>query len=813
MADSNNSTSGTTATLEPKNLTSNLFFAKGIIFGKDRIGLARTKVELYDENHNLVGQTITSASGEYSVGLPKGSYTLEAQGIDGNVVLQHHFSLNSHDQPPLELAVEDHHEEHTDNHDDKHELHGVHEKNKIIGPTLEEVQEETDKEKARQYSAEKAKNTTLETDQNVTAYFTELGINSKDHAQVIKNLEAITAEEPKQLAQLEKDLQDKKIDQYQYKAKKEAILRSPLLKLLDTDKALRGQLLTKLKTESKEVQKAVDDAVQRTFSTPSTPVTTSTNPEKNPAIPGQQNPDESSLKDMGINVDKLKTLQSPVRGQAPDLEMNVGSKDNITQDSVRNTINSMAQYLAQTAQMQGQEQQNNQAQQLQQEEEQQQQEQELNMQTQAAQEEQTPQQGPRTRQQSRVPEKYQGSGFQKTANTVRRLKNFGKSVKNAEQAVQTYAKVARVASLLNNPIGWGIVGFLFFIILVVMIFNILVPFTGSTTPDSVPIVADIPGLDLELSGKRTGTPGSRLLYELRITYFPPINSSITYNDITVYYKIPKDTEFISSTGGSDVNNTSRLVSWKLSRPENQKGFEFYLQPAKDDIRIKHNLYATAVLGGESGVINPGAGKTLDRSKKLDALFAESATRSQVPIAFLKALAQRHSEVRGYVDEDIDNLSKPNWWNGLVASAARVEENDPLIIKGYGYNACKYQICYSGTDKRGVMQLTAENWNSIASGLSFPDGHAADRRYIKDSIIGAGVLVKKKVDEYNGQFNFTRNPNKWTEAQVRAMATIYCGGSPTAEVKFDRECGKNGKGYDETIWEYYREIQLGIDNAR
>ena len=185
-----------------------------------------------------------------------------------------------------------------------------------------------------------------------------------------------------------------------------------------------------------------------------------------------------------------------------------------------------------------------------------------------------------------------------------------------------------------------------------------------------------------------------------------------------------------------------------------------------------------------------------KSASLEQMFREAADTFEVPVAIMKAIGKRESGVLTYTEDDVSLFSTTGWWAGRKDSEATKSANDPLILRGYGYNTCQYVKCFEGADVRGAMQFELDTWNGVKNALVFPDNHDPDRRNVRDIIFGAARFIKDKallVGE-------TR-PSGWIQTTVRKIAVSYCAGNPNANIKV-AACGYTKEGditYDQEVW--------------
>lgn len=402
------------------------------------------------------------------------------------------------------------------------------------------------------------------------------------------------------------------------------------------------------------------------------------------------------------------------------------------------------------------------------------------------------------RQERKIQRPQRKKGLDKVSNSLQKARRLQK---DAQEALRVVRGVVQVVRFIPPPILIVLLVLFFVFIIIFLVLNKFGFFQSSTEQP----IRQIQNFGITITGKDTAKVGEVLKYDVKISYVE--NPQLPYENITVQYKIPNDVTFISASGASDVNEQSRIVSWKLGQVENRAGFSVVIQPTADNIVLQNQVIATSTTGGLP--YNPGTGIEDTSSKSLAEAFVQSSQRNNIPVAFLKAIAKKESGVLGFKQEDYNKFNTPNWFVGKIDNAPKRENNDPDIIRGYGYNTCLYSLCYVGADVRGAMQFDLPAWNDVKGEVSPIVGHDGERRYVRDGVLGSGVYIRKKTEKYKDRFG-PFNSKDWTEVQVKAMARSYCGGNPDVDVKYDQACGvtRNGKryGYDEIVWEYYQEFK-------
>lgn len=225
------------------------------------------------------------------------------------------------------------------------------------------------------------------------------------------------------------------------------------------------------------------------------------------------------------------------------------------------------------------------------------------------------------------------------------------------------------------------------------------------------------------------------------------------------------------------------------------------KPGIKDTYIVNQAFASI----DGSAPSSGGNTTFDgSSKSLEEMFKESATTYSLPLALIKAIA--HLETGGmamtYTEAEVKTFSTNQWWAGKTAEAPTLAQNDPLVIRGLGYNTCQYKpVCGPGNDVRGMMQFLNETWLGVKKTLKFADGHDPDRRINHDAILGTGSFVRDMTKRYP-EFGFPSTANGWTDAQVRATGLYYCTGNPRGNGS-DAACGTPGNGYDDVLSVLYK----------
>lgn len=372
------------------------------------------------------------------------------------------------------------------------------------------------------------------------------------------------------------------------------------------------------------------------------------------------------------------------------------------------------------------------------------------------------------------------------------------NIAKTARAAGTTLKTARKAAFLFNPTVL-LIGLAVLVILVIIVIILLLT-GGSSTPNPKP--KTIPGLELFKSG-----PSSVEDQTKTITY--TISGKYTgTNEVVLSDPIPSKTKFVAASGkylpDQSKDGTIRAVSWSfkengvLEQATNPKTYSFTItvQPEENNIWVVNKVSAFAQGGG---AIDPVG-------NSIDDIFVSSAKAYGIPYPFLKAIAATETQVLSYQDNEVAQFSDQDWWQGKVDSAPSLKGNDPLILRGYAYNTCAYMngACAAGSDVRGAMQFEVKTWGGVASAIESNVGHPPDRRYVKDVILGAALHIKQKADYYDSRFHFSDNPQNWNEQQVKAIARVYCGGNPDADVTV-AACRQSGMGYDEVVWRHYLEF--------
>ncbi|MCL5411825.1 MAG: hypothetical protein M1150_03800 [Patescibacteria group bacterium] len=199
---------------------------------------------------------------------------------------------------------------------------------------------------------------------------------------------------------------------------------------------------------------------------------------------------------------------------------------------------------------------------------------------------------------------------------------------------------------------------------------------------------------------------------------------------------------------------------------------------------------------ETGYTGSGTTYVTITATSLREMFRQAANHVGVPVAVLKAIAKVEAgRIFGYSEDEVKNFSTYGWWNGLVSKASTLGGNDPLILRGLGYNTCKYRTdCFPEADVRGAMQFEIQTWNGIASQIDF--GHTADRRVLPDAIVAAAKLIKNHAITLGES-----STSNWSEAIIKGVAARYCGNPKSSA------CGGN---YDNVVWDLYQEYLKETD---
>lgn len=264
---------------------------------------------------------------------------------------------------------------------------------------------------------------------------------------------------------------------------------------------------------------------------------------------------------------------------------------------------------------------------------------------------------------------------------------------------------------------------------------------------------------------------------------------------------------IQSQGGTSAllsfegSQEGRTLVWKIKGLPNNIPFEirFKVKPKEDNVWVINETTArfTIYRKGVSGA-GPG-GRIIDsQSKTFNEVVSQAAQNMSMDPTLLKAILKVEAGgVLEYSEEEFVRFSTPGWWEGADAAA---------IKRGYAYNTCDDPTagCGAGNDVRGVAQFELATWKGIVSQLQFADGHEPDRRNARDAIFGSAVLNRRNAESYAGTSNL-----EWTEDVIRAMARMYCAGpgaGKNPELVRRRACGWDGtRGYDDFVWDYYRQF--------
>jgi hypothetical protein len=395
----------------------------------------------------------------------------------------------------------------------------------------------------------------------------------------------------------------------------------------------------------------------------------------------------------------------------------------------------------------------------------------------------------------------------KNLERLRKFKRLGGNIKKA-RGLATLVRSGGLAAATSEV--WVPILIVILIIgaaAVVFVMVILI-FSGGDggDPGDIPDLSQsppIPNLTLEKSATTSVKNGEEVSYVISVQYGGNL-------DVTIHDPIPSGSEYVSSTGVSTFDKTSNSVQWKLSennptqsnesQSEDNFSFSLVVRPTQNDITLVNKAIATAQS-------NPGEGIIDVESNSLEQYFKESSEYSQVPLAMVKALSKVETggKITNFTDDDIAELQTKNWWVGRLDNAANVNNNDPLIIKGFGYNTCQYLSCFPGADVRGVMQFEILTWNGYISRLSFSDGHEAERRYPKDIIFAAGLYLKDFGELYDKTYGGVPNATDWTKDKVERVAISYCTGELDGNPN-DAACAQGGRSYSDLAWAYYQEFK-------
>lgn len=306
-------------------------------------------------------------------------------------------------------------------------------------------------------------------------------------------------------------------------------------------------------------------------------------------------------------------------------------------------------------------------------------------------------------------------------------------------------------------------------------------------------------LSLKKEGPISITFGQNIQYQISVTY-----SGLGKANIEITDQLPPQTEFVDATEGGVL--TTGVVKWSLANvPTGQTTtVTLTIRPTSDDIYVTNT--AEAKITSTTTLLGPG-GLIDITSPTLATIFNQAGQYAGIPVAFLKAIGAVESAVLSYNEFEVVKFSTVGWWIGLISEAPTLSQNDPAIIRGYGYNTCKYLppgTCAPGADVRGAMQFELNTWNGIKDRLIFADGRDPDRRNLMDVVFGSAMLNKQHALSLGVTASDT-----WDETTVRALARWYCAGSPYADPKV-AACGWRKPGdptYDDIAWLKYVEFTL------
>lgn len=293
-------------------------------------------------------------------------------------------------------------------------------------------------------------------------------------------------------------------------------------------------------------------------------------------------------------------------------------------------------------------------------------------------------------------------------------------------------------------------------------------------------------LTITKTGPAAVNNGENITYQISVTY-----SGTGTADVEVADKLPSGTDFLSASDGGQ--NQSGTVKWSLTGiTSTAKSITLVLKTTQSDVYVTNTAIAKITGTSGGGIIDVTNAKLAD-------ILAKSAQNANIPLPFLKAIAATEGQLMSYSEDEVIKFSTPGWWNGLRDNAPTLSQNDPVIIRGYGYNTCQYARCAPGANVRGVMQFELGTWNGVKGDLPSL-GHDPDRRLVVDAIFGAAINIRNKATRYGYSLG-----SSWDENTVRAMARSYCGGSPSASMD-DPACKNGDLRYDDIVWRYYQQFK-------
>ncbi len=194
-------------------------------------------------------------------------------------------------------------------------------------------------------------------------------------------------------------------------------------------------------------------------------------------------------------------------------------------------------------------------------------------------------------------------------NGVNNAAKKGKKAYDTLKKAKTAIQAARTTAMLANPWVWVVVG----VIVIVLIFIIIMfHFSGSseseddnsgmaptTTGPGGPVSAiTIPGLTISLSGPTEINNGQDIEYTVSYTYDVSVGKTPIEN-VALVDAIPINAIFVSTDGIQAADSTSKIVTWSLKDPVNQKPFKIILHPIEDDIYVTNSVSARLAAGSGS----------------------------------------------------------------------------------------------------------------------------------------------------------------------------------------------------------------------
>lgn len=286
----------------------------------------------------------------------------------------------------------------------------------------------------------------------------------------------------------------------------------------------------------------------------------------------------------------------------------------------------------------------------------------------------------------------------------------------------------------------------------------------------------------EENGYCVANNGDQIEYSLAVVY-----TGAGAANVQVHDTLPDKTECVSASD-TTCDSSTKTVSWELKDlPANQpKTLSLIIRPTSPDIWVVNKATAN-VDGGGGGIVDAASGSIAD-------LFNKAAQYAQIPVAFLKAIANNESGVLSYTDNEVAFFSQPNWWSSS-------DITDAQLRRGYAYNTCSDPSlgCQNSTVE-GPMQFLVSTFNSLAGQLKFTDQHTPDPRILVDAVYASALYNK----QHAVSLGVTSSDN-WTEDTVRKVARMYCSGSPDPASVLNAACGyQGGLTYDDRVWEAYKQ---------